>query len=548
MNNVDSKDLRLQFDIHTIEHLGVQMYKTLPPVLAELISNSYDADANNVEIIFKDSLDYKEIVVNDDGIGMSYDELNDSFLKIGRNRRKNQSEITPKGRYVTGRKGLGKLAIFGIATEMEIRTIKNNLETIFIMNLEDILNSNNEYYPKVIVKNMPKLGNNGTCIILRQIKRKSKFDLLEIKEALAKRFNFVDENFIIKLIKDNEIQSISSKTKWDYITPQFEWNFPEDDISENSFCKTHNITGKIITTEKPLNESQKGIFLYARGKLVNPNDFFGIKTTSSFAYNYFTGFINVDFVDSFDKDMVTTNRDGLTWENEEINDLKLWLQAQIRHIEKEWRNQRENVKADKIEKNPDINLKKWYDTMPKELHIKTDTLVQKIISFDKIDNDEASEIIGNIKEIIPEYPYYHWRSLHPEIQSSSDFYYKNGKYYDALAHAIKKYKNNVKDKSGVTTSSEYDIMMQSFGKEDNKPLKVCKKYNIRPNGSSFSGKTIEDIEDSQKYLSAGIISGARNVISHEEIEDLQNTGLLTEKNCLDMLSLLSYLQERLDDC
>ncbi len=37
--------LRLQFDIHTIEHLGVQMYKTLPPVLSELISNSYDADA-----------------------------------------------------------------------------------------------------------------------------------------------------------------------------------------------------------------------------------------------------------------------------------------------------------------------------------------------------------------------------------------------------------------------------------------------------------------------------------------------------------------------
>lgn len=54
--------LRLQFDIHTIEHLGVQMYKTLPPVLSELISNSYDADASCVAIVFVDSLDHKTIM------------------------------------------------------------------------------------------------------------------------------------------------------------------------------------------------------------------------------------------------------------------------------------------------------------------------------------------------------------------------------------------------------------------------------------------------------------------------------------------------------
>ena len=49
------------------------------------------------------------------------------------------------------------------------------------------------------------------------------------------------------------------------------------------------------------------------------------------------------------------------------------------------------------------------------------------------------------------------------------------------------------------------------------------------------------------FLSQGIIRGGRNILSHEEISDLKITGLFTEKNCLDMLSLLSYLYERLDD-
>lgn len=44
--------LELKFDPKTIEHLGVKMYATLPPALAELISNAYDADSANVVVEF----------------------------------------------------------------------------------------------------------------------------------------------------------------------------------------------------------------------------------------------------------------------------------------------------------------------------------------------------------------------------------------------------------------------------------------------------------------------------------------------------------------
>ena len=540
--------LRLQFDVHTIEHLGVQMYKTLPPVLAELISNSYDADASFATVIFDDKSEHKSIIVIDDGCGMTFEELNDSFLKIGRNRRKQSDAPTPRGRKVTGRKGLGKLAIFGIANEIEVQTVKHNLKNVFVMNLQDILATDKEYNPQIIIHNEAVQEQSGTKIILRQIQRKSEFNIEELKEAIAKRFNFTDTSFSIQLQKEGcETQTITTETKWDYITSQFQWEFPQDDTSENNYAAEKGITGKIISTEKPLNKHQNGIFLYARGKLVNSNDFFGLKTTTSFAYNYFTGFVNVDFIDDYDKDMVTTNRDGLTWENEELDSLRNWLQNQLFNIAKEWRIKREKNKKEEVSKTTGINLNAWVNTMPQKLQDDVNSLVDKIVKDEEIDETRTKNILNELKNIVPEYPYFHWRNLHPKIREVAAEYYMKEDYYHAFIEAAKNYKNAVKDKSAVNAHEDFDIMMKSFGKDDDKILRVVGKYKYRPNGKPFDSKTLGNIEEAQRYLSSGVVCGGRNVLSHEEIPDLKTSGLFTEKNCLDMLSILSHLYERLDD-
>ena len=43
-------ELKLSFDPRTIEHLGFKMYSRLPNAVAELIANSYDADATRVDV------------------------------------------------------------------------------------------------------------------------------------------------------------------------------------------------------------------------------------------------------------------------------------------------------------------------------------------------------------------------------------------------------------------------------------------------------------------------------------------------------------------
>lgn len=243
--------------------------------------------------------------------------------------------------------------------------------------------------------------------------------------------------------------------------------------------------------------------------------------------------------------MVTTNRDGLTWENEELDTLKHWLKEQLFNIAREWRTKREESKTKEINKATDINYENWVKTMPTKLQTNVNSLVEMFVKEDNLDDTKTKTFIKELKNIVPEYPYFHWRNLHPRIREVAAEYYIKGDYYHAFLEATKSYKNAVKDKSLVSVSNDYDIMVQSFGKD--KILRVTSKFKQRPNGKSFSDVTLNDIEDAQKLLSTGVVCGGRNVLSHEEISDLKTSGLFTEKKCLDMLSILSHLYERFDD-
>ena len=99
MSQSQQKVLEMKFDPNVITHLGIQMYSTLPPVISELISNAYDADATEVKIYLNDKYQEKSIIIEDNGHGMSFDEINDKFLLIGRNRRKDdQSDKSKSGK------------------------------------------------------------------------------------------------------------------------------------------------------------------------------------------------------------------------------------------------------------------------------------------------------------------------------------------------------------------------------------------------------------------------------------------------------------------
>ena len=129
---MSDSELKMSFQPTVIEHLGVKMYKNTVPAIAELVANAYDAGATVAEVFLYDKPEHK-IVIRDNGIGMSFDEINDFYLKIGRNRRK-EGQPSIRNRKPTGKKGLGKLALFGLGNIIEISTVKNGDKVVFTLN------------------------------------------------------------------------------------------------------------------------------------------------------------------------------------------------------------------------------------------------------------------------------------------------------------------------------------------------------------------------------------------------------------------------------
>lgn len=216
----------MKFDPHTIEHLGVKMYSTLPPALAELISNAYDADAENVVLEFLEVGSNKFITVKDDGTGMSSIDIQQRFLVIGRNRRRHDGDKpTPRfGRYATGKKGLGKLALFGLAKEITIDTVKDGKRNRFTLDWNALLAADGVYNPKVELADQDTNAANGTIIKLSKLKRQSSFDLEAIANSLSKIF-IVDDTFKI-ILKDqnNRIETVSNDRRYNGFEKQFEWD------------------------------------------------------------------------------------------------------------------------------------------------------------------------------------------------------------------------------------------------------------------------------------------------------------------------------------
>lgn len=540
----------MTFDPNTIEHLGVRMYSTLPPVLTELIGNSHDADAEHVVLTLNDSNAEKEIVIEDDGMGMSFDEINDKFLRIGRNRRvEDTSETTPKGRKIIGKKGLGKLSFFGVAHEIEITTKKAEKENSFSMKWEDIKKSKNDYKPVILKKNENcSKDEHGTKIVLKKIQRESDFSPENLANSLSKMF-IIDTGFEVS-IKHNSAEPIivSNERRYAGLEKEVEWKIPDDSQYSDDYGKADQIVGHLMAAKKPIppNTNMRGVILFSRKKLVNLPEYFSDSTSSHF-FSYLTGWLEIDFIDELEDDVIATNRQSLNWGHEEMQKLRTHLRGLINWLERDWRKKRDELREKKLTEATGINIPDWFSKLPEDIRTKIEPVIKIIIKDSELSAEAHQEAVKKIHEIVPEYPKYHWRHLHQEIKTASETDYQKRDYYRAFQEAAKRYINAVKTKSGSTNSSEASMMGEVFGNGVAATLLQVAQNFKKPDGGDFRATTINNIEEGQKFLSMGVVSGCRNPVNHEEIADLRDSGLFTEKDCLDALSLLSHLFSRLDN-
>ncbi|MFC1508285.1 ATP-binding protein [Candidatus Omnitrophota bacterium] len=397
-------ELVMEFDPNTIEHLGINQYSTLPPVIAELIANAYDADADEVKIFLNDSGE-KEIIISDNGHGMSFNQLNERFLLIGRNRREDEhSQKSESGkRLVIGKKGIGKLSFFGISSLIEIETYRDNIKNVFLMDLNALKESGKKkeaYKPTILNKNEKANYEKGTKVCMKQIKRKTAFIPEDIAVSLSRYFSIFDEiDFNVYLIHNNDEENkIKMKNKFQYqrITTEFSWKFPLSD-QHVSYKNSSLIKGEIISAKDTVPTSMEGISLFSRGKLVNEHSFFDVKS-SSHGYKYITGWLDISFIDDWKKEAISTNRRSLIWENEDTKELKDYLNQIIYQIYNEQRKKKEEKKKNEIEKITGIKIDDWILELPVRERQLAKKLTKIIIQSESINTEKSSELMNYIKD------------------------------------------------------------------------------------------------------------------------------------------------------
>lgn len=117
-----NKRYYVNFGPELLQLLGPNLYTNIYYVLGEIIANAYDADAENVYIIYHPQNNY--IRVEDDGFGMTYQDFNKKFLPIGiSTRTSDEQTFTASGRKKMGRKGIGKLAALSVAKRVKIMSL-----------------------------------------------------------------------------------------------------------------------------------------------------------------------------------------------------------------------------------------------------------------------------------------------------------------------------------------------------------------------------------------------------------------------------------------
>ena len=115
---VDRKTFKFTVASDLLRELGERLVGRHHVALGELIKNSYDADAENCVV----RLTANQIIVEDDGHGMTPEDFEQLWMRIGSTHKVDRRFSPEKARQLTGSKGVGRLAAQFLSDKIRIET------------------------------------------------------------------------------------------------------------------------------------------------------------------------------------------------------------------------------------------------------------------------------------------------------------------------------------------------------------------------------------------------------------------------------------------
>lgn len=369
-----------EISLSVLNHLGRNLYRSFVTVLGEAISNSWDANAENVWIY----IDKKNnsLIVKDDGEGMSSADFQNKFLKIGYSKRKDGETKSTKGRPYIGRKGIGKLALLSCAEKISVisKVDGQNYVGGVIDNsgldkaITDDLTP--EQYPlgdwePDIFSQYSKDHSHGTIIYFENIKDgiKSNLDYLKKAIALYFRFSLVDPSFNIFIdgekITHQSLSDLAQKTQFLWKINEIEDPYISDQLTELKEQKTisfeSGVSGFIASVGKPadlkiISADKVSVDLFVNGRL-RERDILRHIPTARVVENYLYGQIHFNGLDD-QEDRFTSSREGIVADDSKYKKfLEDFRSKVISAIMVDWDEWRRKHKKDGDPDNPDLSTK-----------------------------------------------------------------------------------------------------------------------------------------------------------------------------------------------
>jgi hypothetical protein len=178
-----------------------------------------------------------KIIISDNGHGMSPEDVEQKLLMVSRNRRKEAGDKSESGsRNVMGRKGLGKLAGFGTAGKITIRSKRKgeSFATSFTMDYDTIKQQGlvqSSKFDAIYEENQP-IDDSGTTIILSRLRCDSlKASEQTINDSLAQNFCMLGETFGVYL----------NGVLVEEVPAEYEFEYPLSDERDSEGFATLNV-------------------------------------------------------------------------------------------------------------------------------------------------------------------------------------------------------------------------------------------------------------------------------------------------------------------
>ena len=356
-----AKQYNFELSLSVLNHLGRNLYRNFVTVLGEAISNSWDADAKNVWIdIDKENSSFS---IKDDGVGMSGEDFQGKFLKIGYSKRRDGKRLSDGNRPYIGAKGIGKLALLSCADRISIFT--KTAETDYVggaidnddldQAITDDLTPQQyelEQLDVSLAEDLMKDHQRGTIIIFQNMKEQMKNSEAYIKKILAMSFKFslLDPAFTIhvngKPVTIDDLSDLSGNTEFIWLINKYEDAYTSGmknlKADPKGVVTELPIKGFMATVVKPrdakisMTEERASVDLFVNGRLREKNILRHIPT-QRILESYLYGQIHYDSMDREGTDPFTSSREGIVEDDGAFTELLEYLKkVLIPKILDEW--------------------------------------------------------------------------------------------------------------------------------------------------------------------------------------------------------------------